>query len=106
MATLHEIRTGSREHVDLNTFATGLAQILSRVISSRVKIETAVYQETLAVYIDQVRFQQLIIGWALHAAGRMARRGALGLKTSRIVHNGTEFAGLTSTATGSEFPTG
>jgi hypothetical protein len=105
MATLHEANTGNCEHIDLNSFVTSMAAILTRVISSRVKIETALHHQPLAVHVDQVRFQQLIMGWAMQAAGRMPRRGTLALKTASIAGSGTGFAGLTITDTGTQLPT-
>jgi hypothetical protein len=104
IAALHQTRVGSREHVDLNKFVTATTQILGRVISSRIKIETALDSETLVIYGDPVRLQRLIIGWALQAAVRMPRRGGITVATSVAKHGGQEFASLTLTDTGGELP--
>ncbi|HMJ66680.1 MAG TPA: PAS domain-containing protein [Candidatus Binatia bacterium] len=104
IAALHEARIGSREHVDLNKFVTATAQILGRVISSRIKIETALDGATLVIYGDPVRLQRLIIAWALQAAVGMPRHGGITVATSVAKRDSREFASLTLTDTGGELP--
>jgi hypothetical protein len=102
LASVHQATPGNREYVDLNQFTTVAADLLRRVISSRIAIEAAPHQEPVAVNVERVLLQRLVLAWAMQATERMAKRGQLRLQIRRVIRNGKAFGGLTITDTGTE----
>jgi hypothetical protein len=100
LAAVHQASPGNREYVDLNQFTTGAADLLRRVVSSRVAIETIPHKEPVAVNLDRVRLQRLVLAWAMQAAERMRKRGQLRLQIGRVMREGKAFGALTIFDTG------
>lgn len=103
LAALHQGTPGHREHVDLNQFIPVAVNLLRRVMPSRISLETVLDKEAVAVTMDRVRLQRLIISWALYAAERMPKRGTLRLETSRVSRDGKQWGALKIADIGKEF---
>jgi hypothetical protein len=101
LAALHQGAPGKREHVDLNQFVTVAADLLRRIVSSRIRIEEVLHKDPLAVTVDRVSLQRLVIAWSLHAAERMPKGGKLKLHTRSAVPK--ESPTLTITDSGRPF---
>jgi hypothetical protein len=102
LAAVHQARAGNREYVDLNQFTTGASDLLRRVLSSRIMIETSPHREPVAVNLDRVRLQRLVLAWAMQAAERMPKRGQLWLQIGRVMREGAAFGALTIVDTGTQ----
>jgi hypothetical protein len=61
---------------------------------SRIGLETVLHKEAVAVTMDRVCLQRLIIAWALYAAERMPKRGTLRMETSRVSRDGKQWGAL------------
>ena len=94
LTALHQGTPGHREHVDLNQLVPVTVNLLRRVMPGRIGLETVLHKEAVAVTIDRVRLQRLIIAWALYAAERMPKRGTLRLETSRVSRDGKQWGAL------------
>jgi signal transduction histidine kinase len=102
LTALHQATPGHREHVDLNQFIPVAINLLRRVMTSRIGLETVLHKEAVAVTMDRVHLQRLIIAWALYAAERMPRRGTLRLETSRVSRGGRHWGALRIADSGDE----
>lgn len=100
LASLHQAAPGQPEYVDLNAFITTAADLLRRVMPSRIMVETAARKEPVTVMVDRVRLQRLIVTWALCAVERMPKRGTFRLETDRVSGEGASRGALRIQDTG------
>ena len=94
LAAVHQATPGNREYVDLNQFAGVAAELLRRVISSRIGITVISDKAPVAVNLERVRLQRLVLAWVMQATERMPRRGEVRLQTGRISRDGKSFGSL------------
>ncbi len=83
MINLHLGQTGERSYLNLNEVVTDVAELVSKIIPRRVRVETELSAETLPIYVDLVELRQVIINLMLNAADAMPQGGILTLQTSR-----------------------
>lgn len=102
LAALHQGVPGHREYVDLNELVTIAIDLLQRVMPGRVALETALHKGAVAVTLDRVGLQRLIIAWALFAAQRMPKRGVLRVETGRVSREGKHWGALKISDSGKE----
>ncbi len=83
MINLHIGQAGERNYHNLNEIVGDLASLVRRILPRRVQIDTELHPEQLAIYVDSVEFQQVIINLTLNASDAMPEGGKLVLKTVR-----------------------
>ncbi len=83
MIDLHLGQTGESNYHNLNDIATDLVELISKILSRRIKVCTELAPTSLAVYVDAVAFRQVVINLLLNAADAMPQGGILTLRTSR-----------------------
>jgi signal transduction histidine kinase len=102
LAAVQQASPGHREYMDLNQFTMVAADLLRRIVSSRIVIEAIPHSEPVAVNVERVRLQRLVLTWVMQAVERMPKRGRLRLQTGRMNRDRKVFGGLTITDTGTE----
>lgn len=80
---LHQGTPGEKNYHDLNQISAELAEVLQKVLSRRVRLQTALEKGQLPIYADGVELRQVIVNLALNAADAMPNGGALTFRTSR-----------------------
>jgi len=79
---LHHGKIGNRSYHDLNAVLADTVELLRKVIPRRIEITTDLAAHSLALYVDEVEFRQVIINMALNAADAMPDRGQLRFQTA------------------------
>jgi signal transduction histidine kinase len=77
IVNLHRCKTGAREYVDLNQMVPDVVQLVCKVLPRQIKVETALGQAPLPVFMDSVGFRQVALNLALNAADAMPQGGVL-----------------------------
>jgi PAS domain S-box-containing protein len=80
---LHQGTPGEKNYHDLNQISAELAEVLQKVLSRRVRLQTALEKGQLPIYADGVELRQVIVNLALNAADAMPNGGSLIFRTSR-----------------------
>lgn len=82
IAQLHRGKVGNPGYQNLNEIVTDSVDLLRKVIPRRIELIPAPAPGPLALYVDAVELQQVLINLALNAADAMPERGTLHLETS------------------------
>lgn len=80
---LHQGVPGQKNYYDLNEVVSGMAETLEKVLTRRVRVQTALEQGQLPVYLDAVELRQVIVNLALNGVDAMPNGGSLVFRTSR-----------------------
>jgi PAS domain S-box-containing protein len=80
---LHHGVAGQKNYHDLNEIISGIAPVLQKVLTRRVKIQIEPSTEQLPIYVDAVELQQVIVNLAFNAVDAMPNGGTLMFITSR-----------------------
>ncbi|HEU5125177.1 MAG TPA: ATP-binding protein [Verrucomicrobiae bacterium] len=80
---LHQGTPGEKNYHDLNQISAELAEVLQKVLSRRVRLQTSLEKGQLPIYADGVELRQVIVNLALNAADAMPNGGSLMFRTSR-----------------------
>jgi PAS domain S-box-containing protein len=80
---LHQGVPGEKNYHDLNEIVSGMAEVLQKVLTRRVRVETKLEPRQLPVYLDAVELRQVIVNLALNAMDAMPDGGSLVFRTSR-----------------------
>ncbi len=80
---LHQGVPGEKNYYDLNEIVSGMAEVLQKVLTRRVRVQTALDPGQLPVYVDAVELRQVIVNLALNSVDAMANGGSLVFRTSR-----------------------
>lgn len=80
---LHQGTPGEKNYHDLNQISAELSEVLQKVLSRRVRLQTALDKGQLPIYVDAVELRQVIVNLALNAADAMPNGGSLVFRTSR-----------------------
>ncbi len=83
---LHQGRPGEKNYHDLNEIVTTMAELLQKVLSRRVRTQTALTIGQLPLYVDDVEFRQVIVNLALNAVDAMPNGGSLVFRTTKFEH--------------------
>jgi PAS domain S-box-containing protein len=84
---LHQGVPGEKNYHDLNEIVAGMVEVLQKVITRRVRVQTALEPGQLPIYVDAVELRQVIVNLALNAVEAMPNRGSLVFRTSRHVQS-------------------
>ena len=80
---LHQGTPGEKNYHDLNQISAELSEVLQKVLSRRVRLQTSLEKGQLPIYADGVELRQVIVNLALNAADAMPNGGSLTFRTSR-----------------------
>jgi PAS domain S-box-containing protein len=80
---LHQGVPGEKNYHDLNEIVSGMAEVLQKVLTRRVRVQTELERGQLAVYVDEVELRRVIVNLALNAVDAMPKGGSLVFRTSR-----------------------
>jgi signal transduction histidine kinase len=80
---LHQGKTGERSYQDVNELVTDLTDLVGKIVSRRIRVETALMAGSLPVYLDPIEFRQVFINLALNASDAMPNGGTLTFSTRR-----------------------
>ncbi len=80
---LHEGTPGEKRYVDLNQAIGSLVELLPRVLPRRVRVQAEVGPGQLALFVDAVELQQVMINLALNASDAMTEPGQLLIRAAR-----------------------
>ena len=80
---LHQGVPGEKNYYDLNEIVSGMAEVLQKVLTRRVRVQTTLAPNPLPVYVDAVELRQVIVNLALNAVDAMPNGGSLVFHTSR-----------------------
>jgi PAS domain S-box-containing protein len=80
---LHQGRPGEKNYHDLNAVTAEIAEVISKVLSRRVRVASTLEPGQLPVYVDAVELRQVLVNLALNAADAMPDGGSLTFRTSR-----------------------
>ncbi len=83
IAQIHRGKTGTRTYQNLNDVVKESVELLRAVVPRRVELAMELGTETLALYVDVVELQQVLINLALNASEAMPERGRLTIRTAR-----------------------
>lgn len=83
MVNLHSGQVGERNYYNLNEVASDIVELVKKIFSRRIQLDTAFNGFQLPVYIDLVEFRQVVINLLLNAADSMPHGGSLTITTSR-----------------------
>jgi signal transduction histidine kinase len=78
-------KPGARKFHNLNELVDDGLELVRKIVSRHIQIETALAPESLPVYVDAVEFRQMIIKLTMNAMNAMPQGGILRFETSR--HN-------------------
>jgi CheY-like chemotaxis protein len=80
---LHQGIPGEKNYQDLNEALGSLLDLLQKVLPRRVRVQAQLAPGQLAIYVDPVELQQVIVNLALNAADAMPNGGELTFRTGR-----------------------
>jgi PAS domain S-box-containing protein len=80
---LHQGVPGVKNYYDLNEVVSGMAEVLQKVLTRRVRVQTNLAPDPLPVYVDAVELRRVIVNLALNSVDAMPNGGALLFRTSR-----------------------
>ncbi|HZL44230.1 MAG TPA: ATP-binding protein [Verrucomicrobiae bacterium] len=80
---LHQGTPGEKNYHDLNEIVAGMAEVLQKVLSRRVRLKTELESGQLPVYVDAVELRRVLVNLALNAVDAMPNGGSLLFRTSR-----------------------
>jgi signal transduction histidine kinase len=80
---LHQGVPGEKNYHDLNEIVTGMADVLQKVLTRRVRLQTQLEKGQLPIYVDEVELRRVIVNLALNAVDAMSNGGSLLFRTSR-----------------------
>jgi PAS domain S-box-containing protein len=80
---LHQGVPGEKNYYDLNEILTGMVEVLQKVLTRRVRVQTALASGQLPVYVDAVELRRVIVNLALNAVDAMANGGTLLFRSAR-----------------------
>ncbi|MFO1475817.1 MAG: ATP-binding protein [Verrucomicrobiota bacterium] len=80
---LHQGVPGEKNYYDLNEIVAGMAEVLQKVLTRRVRLQTALEPGQLPVYLDAVELRQVIVNLALNGVDAMPNGGSLTFRTMR-----------------------
>jgi PAS domain S-box-containing protein len=80
---LHQGVPGEKNYHDLNEIVSGMAEVLQKVLTRRVRVQKVLESGQLPVYVDAVELRQVIVNLALNAVDAMPNGGPLVFRTSR-----------------------
>ena len=80
---LHQGVPGEKNYHDLNEIVSGMVDVLQKVFTRRVRVQTALAAGQLPVYVDAVELRQVVVNLALNAVEAMPNGGSLVFHTSR-----------------------
>jgi CheY-like chemotaxis protein len=67
----------------LNEIVSGMADVLQKVLTRRVRLQTQLEKGQLPIYVDEVELRRVIVNLALNAVDAMSNGGSLLFRTSR-----------------------
>ncbi|MCS7090586.1 MAG: ATP-binding protein [Verrucomicrobiota bacterium] len=79
---LHQGTPGEKNFHDLNEIVRTMAELLSKVLARRVRVEADLAPGQCPVYLDAVELRQVLVNLALNAADAMPQGGRLIFRTS------------------------
>lgn len=80
---LHQGVPGEKNYHDLNEIVAEMAEVLQKVLTRRVRVQTELESAQLPVYVDEVELRRVIVNLALNAVDAMPNGGSLVFRTSR-----------------------
>ncbi|MDB6038731.1 MAG: hypothetical protein JWM99_2572 [Verrucomicrobiales bacterium] len=78
---LHQGKTGERSYHDVNELVNDLTDLIRKIVTRRIRVETQIAATCLPVYLDPIEFRQVFINLALNAADAMPNGGGLTFST-------------------------
>ena len=79
---LHTGKIGERNYHNPNDLATDILEVVRKTVKKRVQMHTRFSKEQLALFIDPVEFQQVLVNLVLNAADAMPDGGDLHFGTN------------------------
>lgn len=80
---LHQGVPGEKNYYDLNEILAGMVEVLQKVLTRRVRVQTVLEKGQLPVYVDAVELRRVIVNLALNAVDAMPNGGTLVFRSSR-----------------------
>lgn len=75
-------KTGTRQYLDLNQVVSENAELVRKILTKRIQVQTELCPEQVPVYLDTVEFGQVVLNLALNAAEAMPTGGSLTLRVT------------------------
>jgi signal transduction histidine kinase len=83
IAQLHRAKPGARGYHNLNDVLQESLELLRKVVPKRIEVSGQPDPSPIALYVDAVELQQVVLGLALNAADAMLEGGKLTLRTEQ-----------------------